>query len=409
VKILISAGEASSDAHGAQLLRALRESAPAGEPIAAFGVGGPKLQAEGLEAIVDSRELLAMGSSEVLGRLPRILKALDELSESARAQRPDVAVFLDYPDFHFRLAARLREQKIPLIYYIPPKVWVWRKGRLRTLRESFARVLCIFPFEEKIYQDAQVPVSYVGNPLLDELPLGMTREEARAKLGIAPERRALVLMPGSRPSELKRHLSPMLEATVRAAARLRRSGWLDPTVPLRVQMPLPELSDFERIRAQIEAWLGRGGFPILDVQVTRGGSAEALIAADLGLIKSGTSTLEAALLGCPHAVVYRPSWLTGRIFKHPVRYRKPVGLVNIVAGRERPSEYVAREILMEKVTARNLEEELVSLATDEPRRSRMRADFERIRKVLGQSESPSRKAAGEILRVLEEARECQRS
>src|SRR6185437_5565712 len=143
----------------------------------AFGMGGPHLHEAGLRAVVDARGLLAMGFGEILGRLPQIFRALRVISDTARSERPDVAVVIDYPDFHFRLAKRLKANGIPVIYFIPPKVWAWRKGRIKILRERFVRVLSILPFEADFYRREKMPVTYVGNPLVDELPMSLTRGE----------------------------------------------------------------------------------------------------------------------------------------------------------------------------------------------------------------------------------------
>lgn len=410
MKLLISAAEVSSDAHGAELLRALRQEAPAGTVIEAFGVGGPKLQAEGLRAVVDARELLAMGFTEVFGRLPRILAALKRVAEAASLERPDAAIVIDYPEFHFRLGRKLKSQDVKTIYYIPPKIWVWRKKRALVLKELFRRVLCIFPFEERFFREQGVPAVYVGNPLVDELPLRITRAEARKQLSLSESDRVLVMMPGSRPAELKRHVPVMLEAAALVAGRLAEQGSAQRGGKLVVLIPLPEGADAAKVNSEIKTR------KIMDTQVefrvSKENSALCMLAADAGLIKSGTSTLEAALLRCPHAVIYKPSWLTMQVFRHLVRYPGPVGLVNLLAraeesGRSNPeAPYVAREILGEDVSASTLAEEAFSLLTDGGRRQSILSRFEAIRKSLGVaengevSESASRRAAREILREI---------
>jgi lipid-A-disaccharide synthase len=386
--------------------------------IDAFGVGGPKLEAQGLRTLVDARELLAMGFGEVLSRLPRVFSALNTLEAAAREMRPDVAIVIDYPDFHFRLAKRLNRLGVPVIYYIPPKVWVWRKKRIQVLRDSFVKVLSILPFEAPFYEKEKVPVVYVGNPLADELPLGLSRANARARLKIASDAKTLVLMPGSRPSELKLHVEVMLDGATRAAALMRASGALGREERLTVLMPFPVTADLRAASARVLRWLkgangGAGDLSqfILDVRVSQGDAPECLVAADAGLIKSGTSTLEAALLGCPHTIVYKTSRLTEWIFKLLVRYRGPVGLTNLVA-QSQPSvkgeAMLVREVLMSDVRAQLLGDELVSLLTDSARTSRMSEGFARIREMLlggslvpgAPRPSPSRRAAREVLDVV---------
>jgi len=406
LRILLSAAEASSDAHGAKLLEALKAESPG---LQAFGIGGPKLREAGLETIVDARELLSMGLTEVVGRLPRILAALDAVSAEAKARKPDLAIVLDYPEFHMKLASRLRRLGIPVVYYIPPKLWVWRAGRLKRLNALFEKLLCILPFEEGFYAARGAQASYVGNPLLDELPLGLSRAQAREGLSLGGSDLVLALLPGSRPAELKRHIDVMLDGATRAAARLRSEGKLRARDPLRVLIPIPETSNVPRIRAQIESWVlqASGGEPgfILDVRVFEGNAALCLAAADAALVKSGTATLEAGLMLCPHAVVYKPSAITGWAFRNVVRYKGPVGLVNLVAGGgpgTRPP-YLVNEIVMKSVTARNLEEELVSLLGDESRRRRIVEGLGALReRVLSgaSGESPSTRAAREALAAL---------
>ena len=397
MKILISAGEASSDAHGAELLRALQAQMPEGDSVEAFGVGGPKLQLAGLHALVDAKDLLVMGFSEIIGRLPRILRALRTLENAARSRRPDIAVVIDYPDFHFRLARKLKRVGIPVVYYIPPKVWVWRKGRMRLLRELFAQVLCILPFEEALYRDAKVSVKYIGNPLVDELPMELSREEARRKLGIASEAKVLVLMPGSRPSELKRHFEPMLDAACIAARRMGQR--------LLVCVPLPSVVDPRETETRLQIWMNHQKDIPIDLKISYGNAAEVLVAADAGLIKSGTSTLEAGLLRCPHVVVYRPSLLSEWIFKYLIRYKGPVGLVNLVSGWKPGQAYLTDEILMDHFKVPRLADEIVDLLTNEARRQRLAKGFNSLREaVMGEAgngpSGPSARAAFEILRLV---------
>jgi lipid-A-disaccharide synthase len=413
MKILISAAEASSDVHGAHLLKALASLTP--EKIDALGVGGPYLQAEGLRVVVDARSLLSMGFAEILSRLPRIFESLRRLEEAARAEKPDVAVLIDYPDFHFRLARRLSKLGIPLVYYIPPKLWVWRKKRIRVLRELFSKVLCIFPFEKEFYEKQDLKVAYVGNPLADELPLGLTKEAARSALGLKSEDLVITLMPGSRPAEVKRHTLLFLEAANIAAAHLRASGKLGAAVRLVVLIPLPKSTDLSRLKSLVNGWLlpVTGGLEtpaaekfILDIRISQGNAHECLVASEAGLIKSGTSTLEAALLRCPHAIVYKPNLLTQWIFQFLIRYRGPVGLVNLVHRVSTEKEYLVKEILCEKATVGSLSAELRRLLSGGEPVETMKKGFDSLKLSLFGSggDSPSKNAAREVLEVLRAAK-----
>ncbi|MGK5089627.1 lipid-A-disaccharide synthase [Bdellovibrionota bacterium FG-2] len=399
IKVLISAAETSSDIHAAEVLRALKKKC---ETLDAFGVGGPALQAQGLRTLVDARSLLAMGFGEILGRLPRIFYVLYVLVRAAKNERPDVAVVVDYPDFHFRLSRKLKRLGIPVVYYIPPKVWAWRRYRVHALRKFFARVLCVFPFEELFYAQEGVRARYVGNPLLDELPLQKTRAQAREELGLALDVRVVTLMPGSRPSELKVHIPIMLEAAAQTSAQLQGQR-------LVVLMPLPKTAPFEEISQQVERWRRANPRESMGVEfrITQGNSAECLLAADAALVKSGTSTLEAALLGCPHAVVYRPSWLTIWIFRLFIRYKGPVGLVNLAGGWRAGDPFLAREILCEEVRPEVLSQELVALLLDSEKRSLMMTGFHKLRSQLEadlKGRHPSETVADEILALVGDAK-----
>jgi lipid-A-disaccharide synthase len=339
-----------------------------------------------------------MGIGEVIVRLPNVLRGMAAISAEAEKRRPDVAILIDYPDFNLRLARRLRRLGIPVVYYIPPKLWVWRSSRARVLRERCSKVLSIFPFEEAFLRKHGVPAVYVGNPLLDELPLQKSRSDARAKFGFSTEDLVLVLMPGSRPAELTRHVPLMFEAAVFCAERLRSEGKL--AGRLQAMVPLPETADIEgEWRTLAEK---KSAHAPIDFHLGIGDSADALIAADAGLIKSGTSTLEAALLGCPHVVVYKPGWSTQWVFKNLVRYRGPVGLVNLAGGWSDGQPFLAEEILCEQVTSERLAEAAYSLLTDETKRSAMKKGFLALREKLSGDggAGPSARAAAEILELV---------
>lgn len=367
-----------------------------GVQVEAFGIGGPRLQAAGLEAIVDTRQLMVMGFTEILGHLPKIVGILGRVARVARERRPDIAVVIDYPDFHFRLSKQLGKAGIPLIYYIPPKVWVWRKGRLGFLKKNFEKLLCIFPFEEAFYQGHQIGAKYVGNPLMDELPFGLDRATARRRLQLDSEKAVVVLMPGSRAAELKRHIPIMMEACQLVAQKI--AG------PLDVLIPFPQTiheQELEKARVAIHKH-GSG----LKIRISKGDAADCLVAADAGVIKSGTSTLEAGLLKCPHLIVYQPSPISTWIYKNVVRYQGTVGLVNLVSEGERKAPLV-KELLCEEATAEQVSVELLKLLEDQGYRKEMIEGFKQLKATLeGKSsgESPSVVAAREVLATLMEVR-----
>jgi lipid-A-disaccharide synthase len=401
MKILFSAAEASSDTHAAEVLSRLRKIATESgfEAFEAFGVGGPKLRAAGLEAIVPAEDLLAMGLVEILSRLPKIRRHLVSLETAARSRRPDVAVLCDYPDFHFRLARRLKSLGIPVVCYIPPKVWAWRRGRLRTLAELYSRVLSILPFERETYAASDVAYEYVGNPLIDELPMGLTRAEARAAHGIGADEEVLLLMVGSRPSELKYHLKPMLEAAGRVQEARRSQG-----KPFRVLVPLPETAAPGVIEQRIaELSVARG----LSIRVSYGDAWKAMKAADVGIIKSGTSSLEAAVLDCPHVVVYRAHPISEWAFRKFVRYTGAISLTNLIlADGAREAPRVVRELILADFGPERMAEEALVLFLAGSRRESVLASFEKLRCMLrgtDENPSPSATAARAILQVARDA------
>ncbi len=394
VKLLISAAETSSDAHGAELIDALKKELSPDQALDVFGVGGPKLQAQGVRIVVDAKNLLVMGFGEIFFHLPRIFRSLRAITNAAIAERPDLAIVIDYPDFHFILAKRLQKLGIPVVYYIPPKVWAWRKHRVHQLKKYFIQILSILPFEVEFYKSHGIPVRYVGNPLIDELPWDLSQQSAREKLGLGPFDRVLVLMPGSRPSELKRHLILMLEAAEIAAKTFLQ--------PLHVFMPFPSTLSLAPIRATVNAWMTPEKARFMRVHLSQGDAHTCLVAADAGLIKSGTSTLEAGLLRCCHAVVYRPSPVTAWIFKYLIRYRGPVGLVNLVTGWSPDQKLNVSEILCGDATPQRLAKEIETLLTDSNRRKELQAYFESVRNAVLVPESPSKTAAKEILSLLRE-------
>lgn len=361
-------------------------------------MGGPKLRAAGLDVRVDCTELSAMGTSEILGKMPRIWKALRVLESAAREEKPDAIVLLDFPDFHFRLARRISDLSAHKIYYIPPKVWVWRRGRLRFLRENFDRVLTILPFEAETYAGWGSQAAYVGNPLLDELPLNLTRQDARARLGMTLDRAWVALLPGSRSGELDRHLKLSMDALRIMAGELRKRGRIPEGERLSVRIPLPE-------GVRPEEW-GLGDLYEEDVEFffSRGDSALVLRAADLALVKSGTSTLEAALLGCPHVVFYRPSRLTAWIFEKFVRYRGPVGLSNLITWKGSEAPFPFREMLCDDARPELIARELLAIVDREDRRNEIRDVIDETRRVLLASGSPSARAAHAILEALRSPR-----
>jgi lipid-A-disaccharide synthase len=375
--IMLSAGEASGDLHGATMCRALRALDPG---VRLIGMGGAHMAAAGVEILVDPTAHAAMGTSEAVGRVPGLYRAYRILVRALRECRPLVIVLIDFPEFNLRLAKQARRAGVPVVYFIPPQLWAWRRGRIRQMARRVTRVLAAFPFEEGLYEGAGVPVEFVGHPLLDVVPSDLARATARERLGVGEGRTLVGLLPGSRKQEVSRLLPRMLDAAGRLARADGRRCFV---------LGLAASVDRGQVGALLERASGAGGPPI---EVVEGLTHEVMAAADVLLIASGTATLEAALLGAPMVVCYRVSRLTEAIVR--LLKRSPwISLPNIVAGRG-----AVPEILQEDVTGARLAREAERLLVDPAAASAQRAAFKELRSKLGQPGVGAR-AARAVLKV----------
>jgi lipid-A-disaccharide synthase len=360
--ILLSAGEASGDLHGATLCRALRELHPG---VRLVGMGGPRMAAAGMELVADVSGHAVVGTSEALGRIPRLYRAYRLLKARLIKERPRALVVIDFPEFNLRLARIARRAGVPVVYFIPPQLWAWRRGRIRQMARRVSRVLAVLPFEEKLYRDAGVPVDFVGHPVLDVLPLDLDRAEARRRLGVDPVESLIGLLPGSRREEVERLLPPMLVA----AKRLSAAG-----VARRFALGLAPAVDVAAVGRLVKSAIDEGG-PRVDVFERR--TYEVMAAADVVLISSGTATLEAALLGAPMVVCYRVSRVTEAVVRLLVKVRW-CSLPNLIANRG-----VVPEVLQDELTGQRLAGEALRLIEDPAAASAQRAAFEQVRAQLG--------------------------
>lgn len=339
LKIALVAGEASGDILGAGLMQALKARHPDAQFI---GVGGPRMQAEGLDSYFPMERLAVMGLVEVLGRLPELLKRRRRLIRTLIDERPDVFIGIDAPDFTLGVELKLRQAGIRTVHYVSPSVWAWRQKRVLKIRQACDLMLTLFPFEAQFYEAQQVPVCFVGHPLADTIDLHADRAAARRVLGLAEAGSVVALMPGSRGGEVERLGSLFLDT----AARLRalRPG-------LCFVLPC---ANAER-RAQVEAMLAGRELP---VQLLDGRSHEALAACDAVLIASGTATLEALLFKRPMVVAYRVAPLTYRILKRLVK-SPYISLPNLLAGR-----LLVPELIQDAATPETLAATLLPLLDD---------------------------------------------
>lgn len=313
MRVALVAGEASGDILGAGLMQALKAQYP---QIEFIGVGGPLMQAQGLNSYFPMERLSVMGLVEVLGRLPELLSRRKRLINTLVEAKPDVFIGIDAPDFNLTLELKLRQAGIKTVHYVSPSVWAWRQKRVLKIREACDLMLTLFPFEAQFYQDHQVPVRFVGHPLADTIPQQADRAAAREALNLVQDQPVVALMPGSRGGEVSRLGSLFLDAAVRL--RTLRPG---------IQFVLP-CSSPER-RAQLEQMLVGRDLPLT---LLNGRSHEALAACDAVLIASGTATLEALLYKRPMVVAYKVAPLTYRILKRLVTSAY-ISLPNLLAER----------------------------------------------------------------------------
>lgn len=376
--IMVSAGEASGDLHGATMCRALRALDPG---LKLIGMGGPRMAAAGVEILVDPTAHAAIGTSEAIGRVPGLYRAYKLLVRRLREARPMAMVLIDFPEFNLRLARQARRAGIPVVYFIPPQLWAWRRGRIRQMARRVTRVLAAFPFEKSLYEEAGVSVEFVGHPLLDVVPSDLDRAKARERLGLGERQTLVGLLPGSRRQEVDRLLPPMLDA----AARLSRADGRRCFV-----LGLAASVDRGLVTVHLRRASEVGGPP---VEVVEGLTHEVMAASDALLIASGTATLEAALLGAPMVVCYRVSRLSEVVVRLLARSTW-ISLPNIVAGRG-----AVPEILQDKVTGARLASEVERLLVDSVAATAQRAAFKEVRSRLGQPGVGAR-AARAVLKVV---------
>jgi lipid-A-disaccharide synthase len=377
-KVLISAGEASGDLYAASLVETLRLRNPALE---FFGCAGQRMQRAGVRAVVDARSIAVVGLVEVVTHIPRIYREYRKLIRAAEMERPDIAILTDSPDFHLRLARRLKRLGIPVIYLVAPQVWAWRKGRLPAMRRNIDQLLCIFPFEPDFFAPRGIDARYIGHPLTRLVKPSAGREELRRRFGIPDECLVVALLPGSRKGEIERHSPILIEA-------VRKIQQASQRLALRFILAVPYGnllgSNFkERIS---EA----------SIQVLEGQTWDVLACAEVALAASGTVTIEATLVGTPMVTFYRVnklSWLMGRFLVKVPFY----SMVNLVAGRR-----IVPELMQNDMTPARLASEALTLLSDESARKSMRGELELVARKLAGPQDPLEVAASLVEKHLKE-------
>jgi lipid-A-disaccharide synthase len=370
-------GEASGDLLAAHLMAALKARR---RGMLFAGIGGPRMAAEGFQSEFSMEKLSVRGYAEALRSLGEIMSIRRRLAKALLEERPDLFIGVDSSDFNLGLERRLKDAGIPAIHYVSPSVWAWRRWRVRRIVRSVSHILVMFPFEAPLYEKAGVPVTYVGHPLADLIPLEPKKEEARAQLRLPARRLIVALLPGSRRSELKY----MAEAFILAAHRFRQEvhdvHFVCPTVT-------------RATRDMFEQALHRHGRTDLPLTLLFGHSHEALAAADLALVASGTATLETALFKTPMVIAYRQSALSWALMRSML-YLPYVGMPNILAG-----ERLVPELLQDQATPAALAAALLALLRDNAARKRQVERFHEFHHLLRQN--TAEKAADAVLAVLE--------
>jgi lipid-A-disaccharide synthase len=379
VQVLISAGEASGEMYGAQLIEALRKRNPL---LQFFGAGGERMLAAGCEIVVDAKDLAVVGITEVLSHLPKILRLYRKLIRAVDEERPALAVVIDAPAFTWRVARQMRRRGIPVVYYVCPQFWAWRQGRVKLLRKYINKALVIFPFEEKFYRDRGVDATFVGHPLADLPAPAITRDAYAAENQIAAASPWITLMPGSRQKEVGMNLPTMLEAAERLGGGYE---FLLPVARTLDAAFLRELTETRPAASLQRIHLVSEALP-------------ALFHSRAGIVASGTATVEAALMGAPFVMVYRVSRLTYALGKPRVKVPY-FAMVNLIAGEE-----VVPELVQHKFTVENIVTEMNKIIPEgEPRArmiERLAAVKARLKQGSGGGAHPSETAAEIILKMI---------
>ena len=354
------AGESSGDLLGAHLIAALRPHLPGARFI---GIGGPKMQAQGLNSLFPMERLAVRGYAEVLRHYPGLAWMRHKLRLALLQARPQLFIGVDAPDFNLGLEAGLKRAGVPVVHYVSPSIWAWRGGRVAAIARSVDHVLTLFPFEPEIYRKAGIAATYVGHPLADLIPEHDQTAGARAQLRIAPERKVIALLPGSRQSELRYMADTFIATAKLLAQKIERPLFLVPLVS-------------RETREIFEAALRRADAAELPLTILFGHAREALAAADIALVASGTATLEAALLKKPMVITYKMAGASWPLMRR-MGYLPYIGLPNILAG-----EFVVPELLQHDATPENLAQALHNALRDGVVRARLPQRFAAIHRQL---------------------------
>lgn len=375
VKIGIVAGEASGDLLGSHLIQALKKKR---SDLEFIGIAGPKMMREGAKSLFPIERLSVRGYVEVIKHLWGLLKLRRQLLNQLLEDPPDLFIGIDAPDFNFWLEKKLKNKGIKTVHYVSPSVWAWRKNRIKKIKKSVTQMLALFPFEPVLYQTANIPVSYVGHPLADILPMEPDMAAARETLKLDSTDLVVAMLPGSRQSEVQQHAELFVQTAKKIYAEQPNAVFLVPLIT-------------RQTRHIFERALFNEPEP-LPVQLLFGHAHDAMEASDVVIVASGTATLEAALLKKPMVITYRMSKLSWQLLKR-MRLQPYVGLPNILAGK-----FVVPELLQDDATPENIATAALSMVSDKDKLTSIKNEFESIHRVLRQD--TAEKAATAILALL---------
>jgi len=323
-KVLIIAGEASGDLHGSRLVQEMLSLNPA---LRFYGVGGEKMQKAGVSLVADAAEMAVVGITEVLFKIKKVYRVYRRLKKSLSTDSPCLIILIDYPDFNLLFARAAKKMDIPIVYYISPQIWAWRKRRVRLIARLIKKMIVIFPFEKKFYEDAHIDVDFVGHPLLDSVRPSWSREEAWRQFSLTPGVLTIGILPGSRMSEISRHLPPVLKALPLIAEKSGPVQFIIPVAPgVALKDILPILGPYRDTIRVVE----KNMYDVMQI-------------ADLLLVASGTATVEATIMGVPMIVIYRVSFLTYFLGRLLIKV-KHIGMVNIIAGKSVVPELIQGDL-----------------------------------------------------------------
>ncbi|MEW6094929.1 MAG: lipid-A-disaccharide synthase [bacterium] len=366
-KIAIITGEASGDLYGGRLAKALKELSP---NLELQGMGGFNMAEAGVNLIFDMTDLSGIGALEVIAKIPKFFQRLKEVGNYLKGNKPQLLILIDFPEFNMRLAKIANRLNIPTIYYIPPTAWAWRRGRAKTIAKSVDKVISIFDFEAKVYQEAGNEVEFVGHPLLDIAVAKMTKEEACKEFKLDAKKKIIGILPGSRKKEIEVLLPIMLSSVEKIRNKFPDAQFI---LPLATTLSKDDVSYF---------------FPLPShLQVIENNVYEVMNISDLIIVASGTATLEAACLGIPMIIVYKLNWLSWQLGRLLVSTGGFIGMPNIVAGKE-----IVPELLQNRATPESISQYAIGLLEDEKKREEMSSKLRQVREKLGNSEATIRAA-----------------